>query len=219
MFKFNKTAPAIVMATTLSVVLPASAYAEELAFGFGVDAFTDYVFEGVSDTSGGAAFQPSAFMFYGGFYAGLWFSNVDFGTADEYEMDLILGYAGAISERVYYDVSYARFYYDDMGFASSAPSATLGAALSEQFAVEAKVDYNIDNETLTTQLKGIVTPNDKLSMFASVGDSELYEHTFWSAGVEYAVSDDITISAAYHGLSDSAFFDDAGLVLGVSTQF
>jgi uncharacterized protein (TIGR02001 family) len=59
------------------LALPAQA--EELTLGASAALTTDYVFRGVSQTTGNPAVQASLDATYGMFYFGAWGSNVDFG--------------------------------------------------------------------------------------------------------------------------------------------
>lgn len=49
-----------------------------------------------------------------GLYAGTWVSNIDFGTAASYELDLYAGYAGESGD-FSYDIGYIAYLYPDAG--------------------------------------------------------------------------------------------------------
>ena len=57
---------------------------------FGIAVTSDYISRGISQTDGDPAIQGYAEFDYGIFYAGIWSSNVDFGTPDA-EIDLSVG--------------------------------------------------------------------------------------------------------------------------------
>lgn len=58
---------------------------------FNLETTSNYVWRGVSQTSGNAALQGGADYSKGLFYAGTWLSNVDWGTSTSTEMDLYMG--------------------------------------------------------------------------------------------------------------------------------
>ena len=78
---------------------------------------TDYLFRGISQTAEKGAIQGGFdYAAESGFYAGIWASNVEFGTESSTEMDYYFGYAGAMGD-LGYDVSYIYFDYEgDEGF-------------------------------------------------------------------------------------------------------
>lgn len=80
---------------------------------------TDYLYRGLSQTTGDAAIQGGLDLSHeSGFYLGMWGSNVDF--ADSLELDYYGGYSGEINEDLGYDVGV--LYYDY----PSDPSVTEG---------------------------------------------------------------------------------------------
>lgn len=76
---------------------------------------SDYDFRGITQTALDPAFQASLdWEGESGLYAGLWGSNLDFGDGAEgsdVEVDLILGYAGSITENLEYDVGATYYLY------------------------------------------------------------------------------------------------------------
>jgi uncharacterized protein (TIGR02001 family) len=105
------------MALISCLTAPAFAFAEISATP---TIASDYVFNGVSQTDNGPALQASLDYSQGGFYAGVWGSNVDFDDEADLEVDIYLGYGGAFSDAVSYDVGYARYFYpgvdDDLNY-------------------------------------------------------------------------------------------------------
>lgn len=204
---------------TLGLLGATAVEAQELTFAYGLDTVSDYVSEGVSQTMGKPAVQPSLFAFYGGLYGGFWGSNVDFGGPNDYEIDLYLGYYGGFENGVYYDLSYARYHYDDTGFDSAAILTKLGGPITSQVGVEGQLEYNLDYETFTKALVVNYNPDEKVSLSALYGDSEFYDHRYWSFGGKYIINDNVSIDVTYHGVSNSVFFDDAGAVATLSLKF
>lgn len=82
----------------------------------GVDGYlgytSDYMWRGVSQTSGNAAIQGELSVSKGGLYGGVWASEVDFGDEATYEMDLFLGYELMVSDKFSIDVGVIQYNWD-----------------------------------------------------------------------------------------------------------
>jgi len=82
----------------------------------GVDGYlgysSDYIWRGVSQTSGNAAMQGELSVSKGGLYGGVWASEVDFGDEATYEMDLFLGYELMVSDKFSLDVGVIQYNWD-----------------------------------------------------------------------------------------------------------
>ncbi|MBQ0744148.1 MULTISPECIES: TorF family putative porin [Halopseudomonas] len=113
----KKLTAAIAAATTLGFA--SMTHAEEFDTAIGtIDASmtatlaTDYIWRGQSQTDGKGAVQASLdFAHESGVYLGAWGSNVDsddFGGAS-IELDYYVGYGGAITEEVTYDLAWANY--------------------------------------------------------------------------------------------------------------
>ena len=87
-----------------------------------VTAISDYDFRGITQTALDPAVQASLdWSAESGLYAGLWGSNVDFGTDQaNVEADFFLGYGGAFTDTFAYDVGAT--YYSYYGEDSDVPS-------------------------------------------------------------------------------------------------
>lgn len=70
---------------------PAATEDREFSWSITVGGTSDYVFRGVSLTSGDPAAQGSIDASYGIFYAGAWASNVDGDGYEPWELDLYAG--------------------------------------------------------------------------------------------------------------------------------
>lgn len=82
----------------------------------GIDGYlgytSDYMWRGVSQTSGNAAIQGELSVSKGGLYGGVWASEVDFGDEATYEMDLFLGYELKVSDKFSLDVGVIQYNWD-----------------------------------------------------------------------------------------------------------
>lgn len=93
------------------IAVPFSANANSLSSTFTLA--SDYLFDGVSQTRNRPAFQASLDYAVGGFYAGIWTSNVDFGSGDpaDQEIDYYLGYGQSFDSGWGWTVGAARYTY------------------------------------------------------------------------------------------------------------
>jgi uncharacterized protein (TIGR02001 family) len=87
--KFLKLA---LVAAAASVAMSGVAMAEELKLSYNVGVASDYIFRGVSNTNGKGQVFGGVDATYGIGYAGVWASNVDFGTPNpDTEIDVYAG--------------------------------------------------------------------------------------------------------------------------------
>ncbi len=100
-------APLILIAFLASA--PASANSLSSTFTLA----SDYLFDGVSQTQNKPAFQASLDYGVGGFYAGLWTSNVDFGPGDpaDQEIDFYAGYGQSYDSGWGWSAGFAHYTY------------------------------------------------------------------------------------------------------------
>ena len=102
---------ALATAGALALAGPQPAQAEVSA---NIGVVSSYFFRGFSESDGGAAVQGGLdYEADNGFYVGTWASNVDFGDATSYELDLYLGFGGELLETVGYDIGYIYYAYPD----------------------------------------------------------------------------------------------------------
>ncbi len=116
--KFNKKKFLQAGCFTLAAALLAPTVAAEVTGNIG--ATSDYRFRGVSQSAGSAALQGGVdYSHDNGFFAGAWASTIDFDkgygvedqTGADIELDIYMGYAGAINESLEYDVTLYRYNY------------------------------------------------------------------------------------------------------------
>ncbi len=94
---------------------PAAEEEASSPFSLSLAATTDYVFRGVSQTDGGPAFQAGVtYSSPFGLYAGVWGSNVDFGTGG-YETDYFVGWNKDLSDSWNLDLGATRYTYSGDG--------------------------------------------------------------------------------------------------------
>lgn len=205
--KLTKLALCAAAATAL---MGGSAMAQDFAVTGNVAIVSDYVFRGVSQTLEDPAIQGGVDVTSGPFYAGLWASNVDFGTTTDAEVDAYVGvkpelggftfdlaaiYYGYIDSPSGFDEAYWEF----KGAASRAfGPLTVGGALyySPEF-------YGESGETLYYEANAAYAINDAWSVSGAVGqqtfDESIYEdYTTWNLGVSWAFAPHLTADLRYH---------------------
>lgn len=134
-----------------AIVLMGSAAMAQAEVTGTVTAVSDYRFRGVSLTSKDPALQGSIdWASEGGFYAGAWASNIDYGNAFDgnIELDLYGGFAGETEGGLGYDVGLVWYLYPDSDGSASKfeikDYPELYAGVTYKF-LEGKVWYSNDN--------------------------------------------------------------------------
>ena len=111
----NQRASALKSGLAGTLLLAGAGAAQGAEISGNVTLASDYSFRGVSQTSRDPAIQGGFDVTWAsGFYIGTWSSNVSFGNTSQ-ELDLYLGYGGAINENLSWDVNYVRFEYPSAG--------------------------------------------------------------------------------------------------------
>lgn len=191
MNKFNYAA-----AGALALALSAGVAQAEVSLSYGATLTSNYVYAGVTQTMDGAAVQPYVEVASDlGFYAGIWASNVDFASADNFEYDLYVGYGGSFGS-VDYDVAYIGYYYDDSGFASDELALTFSYALTDTISASSSVSSYLDGTGSFTQGFTFAIA-DAYEIGAEITtDLEGYED--WNIGVTRAINDNVSVDLRYH---------------------
>lgn len=212
---------ALACAAAVAVLLTAGAASAqdtpEIAWNLG--ATSDYVFRGYSQTGGDPAVFGGVDLTVGGFYAGAWASNVDFGDSTDAEVDLyggyrteIAGFAVDVGGVGYLYVSQptgADYDYAELKAAASRAigSVTVGAAVywSPDF-------FGADEEATYVEASAAFAPAAQWTVSGAVGHQSLdvnADYATWNAGVAYAFSDHVAIDVRYHDTDvDGPLSDD-----------
>jgi len=150
---------------------------------------SDYVFRGISQTSGSPALQGSFDYSNGSFYAGVWGSNVDFPGSDEtLELDLYAGFKPTLGP-VALDLGVIGYFY---------PGA--GDEVAEFDYYEAKAVGSINpTESLTLGLGLFYSPE----FFGETGEALYYE-----GSASLALSEALAVKATY-GVQDVDDYGDS----------
>ena len=222
----------------LTVLGCIAALAEEAEFTTSANATlaTDYVFRGQSQTLEEEAVQAGFDLGYGGFYAGAWGSNVDFGSAATAEIDYYLGYVFDLSDDLSLDLGYIYYSYageDDLDFsegklAVSWKAASVGLNYSPEYLGDggekyfyyfADYSFSLPNDFSLGLHVGLNQGDDQDIAFEGGSGEDTY--TEWSVGVSR------TFSNVDFGLTywDTTIDDDKNelgegrLVFSISASF
>jgi uncharacterized protein (TIGR02001 family) len=212
---------ALACAAAMAVLLTAGAASAqetpEIAWNLGVT--SDYVFRGYTQTNEEAAIFGGVDVTVGGFYAGAWASNVDFGDDTDVEVDLYGGYRTEVSGFAVdvgvvgylYTSQPAGADYDYAEFKAATSRAigpvTLGAALywSPDF-------FGADEEATYVEGNAAFSPAAQWTVSGAIGHQSLdvnADYTTWNAGVAYAFTDNVVIDVRYHDTDvDGPLSDD-----------
>ena len=227
--KFLKLA---LVAAAASVAMSGAAMAEELKLSYNVGAASDYIFRGISNTNTKGQVFGGVDATYGLGYAGVWTSNVDFGTSNpDQEIDLYAGVRPTVGPValdlgvIYYGYSKDKapesnrttaypgsFSYVEVKAAASTAvgPATVGAALyySPEFPGKG-------GEALYYELNGSAPIGEKLTLSGAVGrqdvDADNYfggasnSYVTWNAGVTAAITDHVSADIRYSDTNKSGY--------------
>lgn len=220
--KFLKLA---LVAAAASVAMSGAAMAEELKLSYNVGVASDYIFRGVSNTNGKGQVFGGVDATYGIGYAGVWASNVDFGTPNpDTEIDVYAGVKPTIGAAaldfgvIYYgydkDKNGAPGQYGYIEVKAAASTAvgpgTVGAALyySPEFPGEG-------GEALYGEINGSVPIGEKLTLTGALGRQEVdadgyyagisSSYTTYNIGVTAAITDHLSADFRYSDTSQHKF--------------
>lgn len=199
---------ALLLAPAVSFAQEAAAE-EESNFSVNVGFVTDYVFRGISQTSGGTGFFDSSALQAGldytfadsGFYVGAWGSNVNYGISGgpDLEVDIYAGWNHDLGETVNFDAMFIVYTY--MGADNSYGNSNY-AELITKFAFG-------DYATLT-----LGYAND----YANLGEDVFYTSlgNSWDLGSSGIALD---VGVGYSFADDSIGGDYADWTVGLSRDF
>ena len=136
----NKLTQAMLAAGLISVAAAIPAHAQESSpITANVTLTSDYLYRGISQTSGGPAIQGGFdYVSESGFYVGTWASSITFD--DSIEVDYYAGYTGDLTSEIGYDVGV--LYYDYPG--QSSDDFVEAYAVLSYGALSASVNYSDD---------------------------------------------------------------------------
>jgi uncharacterized protein (TIGR02001 family) len=225
--KFLKLA---LVAAAASVAMSGAAMAEELKLSYNAGVASDYIFRGISNTNTNGQVFGGIDATYGIGYAGVWTSNVDFGTSNpDQEVDLYAGVkptVGAVSLDL--GVIYYGYLKDkapetngQTAFPGSFSYVEVKAAASTAVGpgtVGAAVYYSPEfpgkgGEALYYELNGSAPLGEKLTLSGALGRQEVDAATYyggvtdsyttWNLGVTAAITDHVSADVRYSDTDQS----------------
>lgn len=207
-----------------TVALSGAAMAQDtLDLSYNVGVASDYVFRGVSNTQEDPQIFGGVDASYGIGYAGVWASNVDFGTDDpSVEIDLYAGVKPTVGDTaldfgiVYYGyvddkgATPGQYSYVELKAAASRPlgPATVGLSMfySPEFPFES-------GKAFYYEVNGALPLMDKLTLSGALGQQEIEfagDYATWNVGLSYAISDNLTADVRYSDTGVHSFGDIYG---------
>jgi uncharacterized protein (TIGR02001 family) len=220
--KFLKLA---LVAAAASVAMGGAAMAEELKLSYNVGVASDYIFRGISNTNTKGEVFGGVDATYGIGYAGVWTSNVDFGTPNpDQEIDVYAGVKPVVGAFnldlgvIYYGYTKDKngapgsYSYTEVKAAGSTAvgPATVGAALyySPEFPGKG-------GEALYYELNGSAPIGEKLTLSGALGRQEVDTANYfggasdsyvtWNLGVSAAINDHLTADIRYSDTNKSDY--------------
>ena len=198
-------------------VIPASAHTVTANVGF----TTDYIFRGISQTSGNPAVQGGVDYSHSiGLYAGVWGSNVswitDFGATGSasMELDTYFGFRNSFAEDFTYDVGFVRYNY----LGTYTPAAgTVKADTDEIYGaigykwLTAKYSYGLGKFLTVSDAKG--TNYFEVNASVPVGDTGL---TFGAHVGKQTYKGAAAVTATYTDYKVGVSKDIGGYVVGLA---
>lgn len=188
---------------------------------------SDYAFRGISQTEEAAALQGGLSLSdESGFYLSVWGSNVDFLAEGTLELDVMLGWSGAISEDWSTDVGIMRYGYpnaeiDGSNFwevygSLSYKDLTFGLAYSDDY-------YANSGDFFYLYANYSYALMDNLSLDLHVGQNEYDESSAsyldWSVGLSTEVLG-AALSLAYVDTDiDGSYLADSRVIFAISKSF
>ncbi len=179
-------------------LLPSMGAAQDVAVSFGATLTTDYISRGLSETGGRPAIQPFVEVGVGGFYAGVWASNVRFddGSGDRAEVDVYAGFAG--SAGVFnYDIGYARYIYNRSG--DCCGEFLLGLEMEAPFGAQFGTDLAYDHKERNWAASlgaGYMFPAG-VTVSAEAGRVQR-SHNFWNVGAGLDLNPQTSVDLRVH---------------------
>ncbi len=174
------------LAAALAVTVAFAEDKSDLGVSANVAMTSNYVWRGMTQSKNSPAIQGGFDLDYKGLYAGVWGSNVDFGSTASVEIDLYLGYANDISG-FSYDINYCQYTYpnetDELNFGEA--SLTLGYDF-EVVAISAKYYLGVDTNDVANETANGWEPGNG-----------------WEVGLSVPLPMEISIDGTYGSYDDS----------------
>lgn len=218
-----------ILATSMAMLslTTATAAANELTLSGDVTFTSDYAFRGISQTEEAPALQGGlSLSSASGFYVSVWGSNVDFLAEGTLELDVMLGWSGAINDDWSTDVGIMRYGYPNTAIAGSNfyevygslsyKDLTFGLAYSDDY-------YANSGDFFYLYADYSYALMENLSLDLHVGQNEYDDSSAsyldWSVGLSTEVLG-AALSLAYIDTDiDGSYLADSRVIFSVSKSF
>lgn len=185
----------------IAALLSAPAFAE---FGGSVSLGSDYFFRGVSQNAGSPAASGDVSFSASGFYAGVWASQVDYGTDIEVEYDLYVGKGFELSEDLRVDLGYI-----DYNYSSFSALTDFEESASDVEEVAGRVTYKGAH---FAYFMGLDDAPDYFELGANLfGVADVVFGEYETVGSHYMVSKTIDVEGVDVTFGYRNFFGDDGV--------
>jgi uncharacterized protein (TIGR02001 family) len=175
------------------LLAPSAVLADPLSFSGDVTLTSNYLDDGLSQTSNNPAIQPYFEIGKEGFYAGLWATNLQDEDGNRAEADLSFGYRGEVGDGIGYDVSYTQYFYDNTPGASSELGVVVDVPVTDKLTVSGEVYFDFPDNTFGETLSAEFAVTDAWTLHADVARADPLSSVNWGAGVGYALDDRTTL--------------------------
>lgn len=195
MRNFRTTVAAAAMITALAA---SAAQAQELSFSGGMTLTSDYMSRGVSFSLNRPALQFFGEVEASGLYGGAFVSTVR-GFGDDLELTLYAGYRFELGG-LGVDLGYARYLYDNSGNCCGELYALFETEV-DRSTFSAGFYYDPSARVLTDAHLGVgfgLTDQFSASLTAGRASDGVVRWSYAVAGVDYAITDNFSVNAAYH---------------------
>lgn len=215
------------LAAAASVAFSSAAMAQDegLKLSYNVGVASDYIFRGISNTNNDPQVFGGVDATYGIGYAGVWASNVDFGTPNpEAEIDVYAGVKPTVGDvNLDLGVIYYGYSKDKNGVPGSYSYFEVKAAASKAFgpatfgvAAYYSPEFPSDGgEAIYAEVNGSAPIGEKLTLSGAVGlqhvDAAGYfsgvnnDYVTWNLGVSAAITDNLTADLRYSDTDSHEF--------------
>lgn len=187
---------ALVLAALAATTIAHAGQAEVTTYG-SLTFASEYVDRSQTFSDGRPALQFYGEIESNGIYGGLFASNVDFGDDENVEVDLYLGYRGALGD-LSYDIGYGRYYFDDSGDCCGEVLLYLSYPLGDSVEVQGALEYDPDAETLASELTLDFGVTEALHISGTYGRNEAGDNNYWNVGANYALADAWSLDLRYY---------------------
>jgi len=185
----------------IAALLSAPAFAE---LNGSVSLGSNYIFRGVDQNAGSPAASGDVSFSASGFYAGVWASQVDYGTDIEVEYDLYVGKGFELSEDLRVDLGYI-----DYNYSSFSALTDFEESASDVEEVAARVTYKGAH---FAYFMGLDDAPDYFELGANLfGVADVVFGEYETVGRHYMVSKTIDVEGVDVTFGYRSFFGDDGV--------